>query len=137
MVFSISACLQQQVRLQTVYSSNNCALREQAIMSFHSLSELNQFLQSAPGNFSQAPLTLPEIDYDSQTLLLYAAGQKPTSGYSIELYNDEAVIKDQILYLPVRLRKPEAGGVQAQVVTSPCQIYTLPVADYYEIAIKE
>lgn len=137
LVSIISACLQQQVRLQTVYSSNDCALREQAIMSFHTPPELNQFLQSVPGNFSRASIALPEIDYDSQDLLLYAVGQKPTAGYSIELYNDEAVIDDQILYLPVRVNKPEAGAVQAQVVTSPCQIYTVPVADYYEITIED
>lgn len=137
LVSIISACLQQQVRLQTVYSSNDCTVREQTVMSFHSPSELNQFIQSMPGNFSQAPLALPELDYDSQTLLLYALGQKPTAGYSIELYRDEAVIDDQILYLPIRVKQPEAGAVQAQVLTSPCQIYTLPVADYYEIAIGD
>lgn len=131
-----SACSQKQVRLQTIYSSNNCALQEQTIRSFNAASELDEFLQSLPRNFSQSPVSLPEVDYKKQSLLLYASGQKPTSGYSIELYHEAATIKQQVLYLPVRVRKPATGSVQAQVITSPCQIYSLPKADYAEILIQ-
>lgn len=136
LVIAASACSQQRVHLQTIYSSNDCALREPVIRSIHSPAELTEIIQSKPVNFSQAPLVLPEVDYDKQSLVLYALGQKPTAGYSIELYRDEASIKEQTLYLPVRVKSPEAGSVQAQVITSPCQIYSLPHSDYAAIVIE-
>jgi hypothetical protein len=137
LVYAASACSQKQVRLQTIYSSNNCALVEQTIRTFHTSSELDQFIRSLPRNFSQSPVSPPEVDFEKQSLLLYATGQKPTSGYSIELYHEAAIIKQQVIYLPVRVRKPEAGSVQAQVITSPCQIYSFPKADYSEIVIQD
>jgi len=136
LVYISSACSHQQVPVQTIYSSNDCALREQVIKSIHTPAELTEIIQSKPVNFSQTPLVLPEVDYDKQSLILYALGQKPTAGYSIELYRDEATIKEQILYLPVRVKSPEAGSFQAQVITSPCQVYSLPQADYAEIVVE-
>lgn len=136
LVIAASACSQQRVHLQTIYSSNDCALREPVIRSIHSPAELTEIIQSKPVNFSQTPLVLPEVDYDKQSLVLYALGQKPTAGYSIELYRDEASIKEQTLYLPVRVKSPEAGNFQAQIITSPCQIYSLPHSDYAAIVIE-
>ena len=136
LVIAASACSQQRVHLQTIYSSNDCALREQVIKSIYTPAELTEIIQSKPVNFSQTPLVLPEVDFDKQSLVLYAIGQKPTAGYSIELYRDEASIKEQTLYLPVRVKSPEAGSVQAQVITSACQIYSLPHSDYAAIVIE-
>ena len=130
------ACSQQQVRLQTIYSSNDCALREPTIRSIHTSAELTEIIQSKPVNFSQTPVVLPEVDYDKQSLILYALGQKPTAGYSIELYREEASIKEKTLYLPVRVKSPEPGSFQAQVITSPCQIYSLLRTDYAAVVIE-
>lgn len=136
LVYISSACSHQQVPVQTIYSSNDCALREPVIKSIHTPAELTEIIQSKPVSFSQARLVLPEVDFDKQSLVLYAIGQKPTAGYSIELYQDEASIKEQTLYLPVRVKSPEAGSFQAQIITSPCQIYSLPHSDYAAIVIE-
>ena len=133
LLIAASACSQQQVHLQTIYSSNDCALREPTIRSIYTPAELTEIIQSKPVNFSQTPAVVPEVDYDKQSFILYAIGQKPTAGYSIELYRDEASIKEQTLYLPVRVKSPEAGSFQAQVITSPCQIYSLPLSDFAEV----
>ena len=131
-----SACSHQQVPVQTIFSSNDCAIREQAIKLINSHVELNEFFQSMPRTFSQTPINIPDVDHDKQSLVLYAIGQKPTAGYSIELYREEASIKEQTLYLPVRVKSPEAGSFQAQVITSPCQIYSLPRTDYAVIVVE-
>ena len=137
LVYISSACSHQQVPVQTIYSSNDCALREPGIRSIHTPAELTEIIQSKPVNFSQTPQVLPEVDFDKQSLVLYALGQKPTAGYSIELYREEASIKEKTLYLPVRVKSPEAGSFQAQVITSPCQIYSLPRTDYAVIVIEK
>ena len=130
-----SACSHQQVPLQTVFSSNDCAIREPAIKSIDTASELNNFFESMPVSFSQAPIAVPDVNYDEQRLILYALGQQPTSGYSIVLTQDNATIKKQTLYLPVRVQRPKGGSYQAQVITSPCKIFSLPHADYSEIVV--
>jgi hypothetical protein len=132
-----SACSQQQVHLQTVYSSNDCGIKDQTIKQINTSLELDEILRPMRRNFSRVPVVLPEVDYDKQDLILYALGQKPTAGYAIELYKDEARIEKQTLYLPVRLQRPEAGSMQAQVITSPCQIYSLPQADYAKIVVED
>ena len=136
LIFS-GACSQQQVHLQTIYSSNDCALRERVIKSIHSTSELTGIIRSRPVNFSQTPAVEPEVDFDKQSLVLYALGEKPSAGYSIELYREYANIKKQTLYLPVRVKRPVAGSIQVQVITSPCQVYSLPRMDYEDIVIED
>lgn len=106
-------------------------------MQVHSSSELKAILGSNPANFMQSAPVLPEVDYEKQSLVLYALGQKPTAGYSIDLYSDAADIKQQTLYLPVRIKQPAAGDAQAQVITSPCQVYVLPHADFADILIAD
>lgn len=130
-----SACSHQQVPLQTVFSSNDCAIRKPTIKSIDTASELNNFFESMPVSFSQVPIAVPDVNYDEQTLILYALGQQPTSGYSIELTQDNATIKKQTLYLPVRVQRPKGGSYQAQVITSPCKIFSLPHVDFSEIVI--
>ena len=87
-----SACSHQQIPLQTVFSSNNCAVNEPTLKSIKE-PELNNLLKSIPGNFGQAPLSAAEVDYKKESLILYALGQKPTGGYSIELYKEDAILK--------------------------------------------
>ena len=136
LVYISSACSHQQVPVQTIFSSNDCAIREQAIKLINSSIELDEFFQSMPRTFSQTPINIPDVDHDKQAIVLFALGQKPTSGYSIELYKDEATIKNQTLYLPVRIRHPDVGRMLAQMITSPCQLYALPQTDFSAIAVE-
>ena len=131
-----SACSHQQIPLQTIFSSNNCAVNEPTLKSINE-PELNNLLKSIPRNFGQAPLSAAEVDYKKASLILYALGQKPTGGYSIELYKEEATLKKQKLYLPIHVKKPANDSSQIQLITSPCQVYSLPHTDYSEIIIED
>ena len=137
LIYISSACSHQQIPLQTVFSSNNCAIKEETLKSISEQSELNNLLQSIPKNFGQAPLSVPEVDYEKQSVVLYALGQKPTGGYSIELYKTDATLKEQKLYLPIRVQQPASNSNQIQLITSPCQVYSLPHTDYSEIIIED
>ena len=131
-----SACSHQQIPLQTIFSSNNCGVNESALKSINE-AELSHLLKSIPRNFGQGPLSVAEVDYEKQLLILYALGQKPTGGYSVELYKTDATLKKQTLYLPVRVKQPASNSSQIQIITSPCQIYSLPYTDYSEIIIED
>ncbi len=130
-----SACSHQQIPLQTVFSSDNCAIKEPVLKSIHK-PELNSLLKAMPRNFGQPPMSVPKVDFEKQNLILFALGQKSTGGYSIELYKEDAMLKEQKLYLPVGVKKPASDSYQIQLITSPCQVYSLPHADYSEIVIE-
>jgi len=132
-----SACSHQQIPMQTIFSSNNCAISEETLKSINESGEFKSLLKSIPKNFGQAPLAVPEVDYEKQSVILYALGQKPTGGYSIELYKTDAMLKGKKLYLPVRIKQPASNSNQIQLITSPCQVYSLPYTDYSEIIIED
>ncbi len=131
-----SACSHQQIPLQTVFSSDNCAIKEPALKSINE-PELNSLVKAIPGNFGQTPISVPAVDFEKQNLILFALGQKSTGGYSIELYKKDATLKEQKLHLPVGVKKPASDSYQIQLITSPCQIYSLPHTDYSEIVIED
>ena len=131
-----SACTDRKITLRSIYSSNNCPIVKQTLKRIDSQSELSQLLESQPGSFAPKPATNIEVDYDKQTLIVFALGQKPTTGYSLHLYKKEATIRGQKLYLPIRVLEPDKNKLHPQVITSPCQIFSLPHADYTEIILE-
>lgn len=136
LAYMSGACSHQQIPLQTVFSSNNCAIEEETLKSISEQAELISLLESIPKNFGEAPLSVPEVDYEKQSVVLYALGQKSTGGYSIELYKTDATLKKQKLYLPIRVKQPDANSMHIQLITSPCQVYSLPHAEYSEVIIE-
>ncbi len=133
----LTACNYQQLPIKSVYSSNNCAINTQTIRAINNAAELAQLFDKKPKGFPDTGATLPKTDYSKQSLVLVALGQKPSSGFSIELYQQHAIVKDNKLYLPIRIRQPEKGSLQAQVITSPCQIFSIPKAEFDKILLME
>lgn len=137
----VSACNHQPASeitlvIQPVYSSNVCALDEPVLKRITSQAEFNQLLQSMPKNFGMHEMFEPEINFEKEMLILYGIGKKPSSGYSINLYKSDAVLKDNKLYLPIQIKSPASGSVQAQMISSPCKVFLLPLVDYSEIVIE-
>lgn len=137
LVYMSSACSHQQVSLQTVYSSSNCEIKQETLKSITEQGELKKLLQATPKNFGDAPLSLPALDYEKQSVILYALGQKSTGGYGIGLYKPNAELKEGVLYLPIRTLQPASDSAQIQIITSPCQVYSLPYTEYSEIVIDD
>ncbi|VAW51352.1 hypothetical protein MNBD_GAMMA06-942 [hydrothermal vent metagenome] len=140
-LYAGSACSHQQpsdktLAIQSIYGSNHCAISEVTLKSIGSQAELQNFLKSMPKNFGMDEMLEPDIDFEKQMLILYALGNKPSSGHSLELYKSDAVLIKQKLHLPVRIKQPASGSMQAQVITSPCSIYLLPRVEYSKIVIE-
>lgn len=134
--FNVNACSPKEIPLQTLFSSNNCAINEQLLKSIKSTAELEKLFQAAPRNFSSPPPVRVQVDYQKSTVILFALGQKPTAGYAIELGKDAAILKSKTLYIPIRIQQPEKNSLQAQVITSPCRIFSMPKIDFDEIQIS-
>ena len=130
-------CSHQQIPIKKVFSSNNCGITKPALKSIATPIELDDLFQSIPKTFSQRTLLVPEVDFEKDNLILYALGQQPTSGYSIKLTKSEAQLTDKILSLPIRVQKPNPDFNHAQVITSPCSLYSLPKHEYKKVVLQD
>ena len=130
------ACTQQPLKLTTVFSANNCGLKETTLTSIERQEQLSALLASIPRSFNQPPLALPKIDYNDKTVVLYGLGQKPTTGYTIELAGEQARLSDDTLYVPVRQKPPAKDRFYPQLITSPCSVYSLPKITFSTLAIE-
>ena len=132
-----AACSHQTIPLKSIYSSNDCAISEPMLKSISSASELDRLLKSFPRTFSNPPPTNTRIDFQKQSVIFFALGQKPSSGYDIELKKNFAILKREKLYLPIRIQQPGKNSFQAQIITSPCRIFSIPKTDFEEILISD
>ena len=134
---SLAACTHQRLPIATIYASNDCGIVDERIGQIGTADDLARFFNLLPRSFSSQPTTAPDIDFEKQLVLLYALGQKPNSGYGIELYHDTALLKEGVLHLPVRILRPDAKRLYAQVITSPCQLFVLPKVPFSRVVAEE
>jgi hypothetical protein len=132
-----SACSHRLIPIQTLFSSNQCSKVEQTISSINSAEELDLLRETIKSKFSETRPISETIDFQKQTLILMAIGQKTSGGYEIQLQKNEALVKDKTLYLPVRIVNPESNTFQTQGMTSPCQVYLIPKTDFNTILLRE
>ncbi len=79
----------------------------------------------------------PVVDFPRAGVLLIAMGQRSTAGYGLALADDVAAVRDGILTVRVDWREPPPGRRQAQVMTSPCLLATVPAADFTRIQVVD
>ena len=79
----------------------------------------------------------PTVDFPRVGVLLIAMGQRPTAGYGLALADEVATVRDGVLTVRVRWREPPPGRRQAQVMTSPCLLATVPDAGFTRIRVVD
>lgn len=135
-LFSLAACSDQQIPFETIYSSNHCAVTEEQLVVIHSMAELKKIVSSKPKTFIQKTPVLPNIDFEQQSLVLLAIGQKPTVGYSLQITGKQALLDDEKLILPISIINPDPSMMHAQVITSPCKVLSLPKIQLSDIVMN-
>ena len=58
-----------------------------------------------------------KIDWQKQMIVVAAAGQKNTGGYSVEFIGLE--VKDKVLTVKWKVKEPKPGDLVAQIITHP------------------
>jgi len=140
LLYISSACSHQRasipaIDIDTIHHSNNCGIEKPVLKTIDSTEGLSHFLQTMPKKFGLGEMFEVDINYEDQMVILYGLGQKPSSGYGIELYQTNASLIDDKLHLPIRVTQPAPDMMQAQMLTSPCAVYLLPRVEYSEIVI--
>ncbi len=133
LMMSITACSEDKLPIRSIYASNICGIVEQQIKQIDNASELAQSFAALPYHFPEKAHKAPNVDFTTETVILYALGQKPNSGYSIEQIGAYALIKNGTLLLPIRTRQPDKNGQYGQMITTPCQFFTLPKKEFSTI----
>lgn len=70
------------------------------------------------------PPPAPRVDFAQRTLILLALGERPSAGYGLEVRSLER--RDVAIALRVAETRPLPDSMQAQVVTSPYLVLSLP-----------
>ena len=83
------------------------------------------------------PPSPPTVDFPRAGVLLIAMGQRSTAGYGLTLADEVATVRGGMLTVRVDWREPPPGRRQAQVMTSPCLLATVPEAGFTRIQIVD
>jgi len=75
--------------------------------------------------------TLDAGDY----VLVVALGQRPTPGHGAQLNRIETQGNDKIS-IQLEPVSPAPGSMQAQVITTPCLVLSVPSSGWYEITVS-
>ena len=126
----------QIVPLHSLFSSADCRIIKPVINRINNQSELSQLLNLVSSAYQPKPAINIEVDYNKQSLIVVALGQQPTTGFYLQIESKEATIRKQKLYLPIRIIEPDEDSVQAQVITSPCHIISVPQIEFTKIVLE-
>ena len=106
--------------LDVIYRGQQCPPVTGDMALLDSRQALDRFLDAAGTGMTP---NVPAPDFSRELVLVVAAGQKSTAGYSVGLASAEAPVTAGQLQLPITLEEP--GDVAAQVITSPCLVLSI------------
>ncbi|NOX43347.1 MAG: protease complex subunit PrcB family protein [Gammaproteobacteria bacterium] len=87
--------------------------------------------------FSTARTPPPAVDFSRERIVIIHMGQMPTAGYSLRLASDALIIRKQTVELNMEWAKPQRGMMSAQIITNPCAVIKIPVADYKRLQVVD
>ena len=134
-VFLISACdasiLTSNSKLiypDVIFQSIQCrtSTSEPAFEVVNSKQQLDLLLQDLSRHILGKKPTPYLVDFKAMNVLFLEMGYRPTAGYSLSLDEGEILLKNNEAVVMVRSDEPPEDSMQAQVITSPCIIFTLP-----------
>jgi len=126
-----------EIEAEQIYAGSQCGDGNAAgavwIKNQEQLKLVYQSLQK--GKIGGPTYKLPSIDFKKAGGLLISMGQKRTGGYGIRLIDAPVTVKDKLATVQVHWLEPTPGGIQIQVLTSPCVLIKLPLNDYAHIKV--
>jgi len=84
---------------------------------------------------AEASLSIPEIDFTTNRVLLVRMGRKPTPGYAIQLHPEHCKISQDTAFISLRWSEPAPGSVLAQMITSPFILLKLEKQGYSSVNV--
>lgn len=126
---------QHKLKFEQVYQSNQCPIYEPRLQTINSLVEAKKVM--GPSIASQLASKLSSEDFETQSLILIAMGQKSSSGYGIEFGSEYATLSADTLYLDLNFIQPPAGAMVATVMTSPCALIAVKRLSWTQVVAEK
>jgi hypothetical protein len=75
------------------------------------------------------------VDFQSTNVLVLEMGYRPTAGYSLSIDEAKIRVKNNEAFVIAQWDEPPEDSMQAQVIISPCAIFTLPKGNYSKVTV--
>jgi len=115
-----------------VTESDHCGLTAPGLVYVSNAEDLDKLAQLPTGNLALSMLRA--IDFTQEHLVLVGLGQKTTGGYGLTLQSSEIV--DDVLELMVKVRRPAAGAMVTQALTTPCAVIAISPDDWEQLRVS-
>lgn len=143
-IFSISACdtllptsEPEPVYADVIFQSIRChtATREPSFKVVSSQQQLDLLLHKFNRHILGKKPGVYPIEFESTNVLVLEMGDRPTAGYSLSVMDAKIRIKNNEAFVIAQWDEPPQDSMQAQVIVSPCVIFTLPKGNYSRVTI--
>ncbi len=128
------------VPIQIAYRDSQCMKERAIIEPIHNITVLMDWWQPLARQqipAKQLPQSLRAINFERSAVFVLSMGSQPTAGYGIELHSDRATVQRESLTIPAGWQEPPADTMVAQVVTSPCIVFTVPANRYQTVMVRD
>ena len=115
-----------------VTESDHCGLAAPGLVYVSNAEELSQLSKLPSGKLALKQLRA--IAFEREHLLLVSLGQKTTGGYGLTLQS--TAIVDDVLELMVEVRRPAAGAMVTQALTTPCAVIAISPDDWEQLRVS-
>lgn len=128
------------LRAQLIYSSQQCNRSERSHSAILISDDQRYNLIFKRLNrhiIGSSEVVPPLIDFSKYIVLLLELGQRNTAGYEIRLADEDISLIDGVVHLGIVKDRPDPRKMTAMVITSPCIMIKLQIADYSLIRILD
>ena len=79
----------------------------------------------------------PAVDFSQERVLMVSMGQKPTSGYALNLTSSKLKVSGSTAVLNIFWIEPPQDAILPQVITNPCILLAIPKQPYTRIHLLD
>jgi hypothetical protein len=143
-LFSISACDTSvitseppAIHADVIFQSIQCHAEtpEPSLVMVSSQQQLDLLLHEFNRQILGAKPKPYLVDFKSTNVLVLEMGYRPTAGYSLSINEAAIRVKNNEALVIAQWDEPPGDNMQAQVVISPCIIFTLPKGNYSKVTV--
>jgi hypothetical protein len=115
----------------TVFADARCGGQAAGIRRLSDLAQWNELRRRVTRNYLVTPAQGPAVpDFAREAVFVIDMGQRATLGYAIQLASNVATVRDTHIEFRVDWQEPAPDMLQAQMLTSPCIVVSVPAGAY-------
>ncbi len=116
--------------IEIAYDQNG-GFKDKTMRLILSENEMEEYWATAYKNYLEKP-PVPTVDFESEMVLLIAAGEQHSGGYDIYIPKNQIKVKsDKTIDIPVVLQMPGKNCIVTEALTSPFRFYTISISGNY------